>query len=137
MVKNYSWAYSVAMLFAGLILLGFEGAIARVLGYLIVIGVVVATYLRLRTSEDAVVRAANVAALTIGAPVGLGLAFLSIFLVRFVPDLGLYIDTLTAARSVHLGPGAAGFGVGVLFTCVVVVFAAVVAWVGWWIAMRR
>ena len=137
MVRNYSWAYSIAMLFAGLILLGFDGALARILGYLIVVAVLVATYLRLRASEDTVVRAANVAAMAIGAPVGLGIAFASIFLVRYVPDLGVYIDTLTAARSVHLGPGAAGFGIGVLFTCVVVVFAAVVAWVGWWMAMRR
>ncbi|MDP6377854.1 MAG: hypothetical protein QF921_10430 [Pseudomonadales bacterium] len=136
MTTNYGWVFSVAMLLAGTVLMGFDNAFARLSGYVLVVGMVVMTYLRLRASEDEVLRAANAAAMTVGAPVGLGLAFVSLFVARFVPAVSDYINALTVHSSEALGAGAAGFGIGILFTCFTVVASAVIVWVGWWMAMR-
>ncbi len=128
------WALPTLLFVGGLILLSVdpsEAAGPRVLGAAMMVVVTAWMYLRLRNSEDEVVRTANVAAMATGAPIGLALAFCAIFVVRLMPPATRFVDQLAGGAA-----ASAGFGVGVLFTCGLVVFCSLVTWVGWWVARR-
>lgn len=126
------------MFVAGLMLVSLDpitSPMLKIIGYALLIAVVVWGYLRCRNSTDEVVRAANEAALSWGTPLGLGLALLSIFAVRYVSGLSeLLTETLASGSAVD--PSIVGFGTGVLLTCALVVASASVTWVGWWITKR-
>lgn len=101
-----------------------------VLGALVVWG-----YLRCRNSSDEVVKAANIAAMAIGAPIGLGLSFLGIFVVRLTPAVGHRLAGMVGLPN-SMDAVTAGFGAGILFACGTVVLAVLVTWFGWWWGKR-
>ena len=107
----------------------------ELLGYGMFVALVVAGYLRCRNSQDEVVRAANVAAMAIGAPVGLGIAFVTLFAVRLVPDLQGWLAEFVR-RDGAADVVSASFGLGILFTCLMVSVVVGVTWFGWWFSKR-
>lgn len=112
-----------------------DGVFWPLLGNAIFVGLVVWGYLKCRNSDDEVVRAANNAAMSIGAPIGLGLAFVSLFVVRQVPAVKLYLDE-RVGRFDPMDALSAGFGMGILYTCLVVAASVMMTWVAWWVAKR-
>ena len=109
---------------------GFLMLVNGVLAALVVWG-----YLRCRNSSDEVVKAANVAAMAIGAPIGLGLAFFGIFVVRLTPSVGHWLAVVIGLPD-STDAVTSGFGAGTLFAVGTVVLAALVTWVGWWWGKR-
>ncbi|MEM7018529.1 MAG: hypothetical protein AAF512_14460 [Pseudomonadota bacterium] len=138
-IQDFSWIGPTLMFVFGMILLSLNPANAAgltITGYALLIGFTVWMYFRCRNSPDEVVRAANVAAVAIGTPIGLALAFLSIFIMRYSPSMMGLITNLAADSNEAVTPAGAAFGMGILFTCAVVFVSVVVTWVGWWIAKR-
>ncbi len=127
------WIVPTTAFVIALVMASFDQVAAPVvfaIGLALFVGLVVWGYLTLRSSEDEVARAANVVSMSIGAPIGLGIAVISLFIVRLVPSVS---EWLVAA----VGQDAtAGFGVGVLFTTLVVVIATLAAWAIWWAGRR-
>ena len=118
----------------GLISSDVSGA-TRIVGFALLVGVTVWGYLRLRDRGDEVVRAANRAAIAWGAPLGLALAFSTIFAVRYLPSWNAFV-TETAAQAGAIGPEAAAFALGILFTGTLVVLATSASWAVWWLTKR-
>jgi hypothetical protein len=137
--KELSWILPPLMFVAGLILLGSDpanGVGSLLSGYVLMVAVTVWMYLRFRNSQDEVIRTANVVAMSFGAPVGLGLAFVSIFFLRYLPPVTHFVADLADRSDPSLGPAAAAFSMGILFTCAIVVLCSCVSWAGWWLAKR-
>jgi hypothetical protein len=105
------------------------------LGNGLIVGVVVWMFHRCRNSRDEVVRAANVAALAVGAPFVLGLALESLFVVRLVPQGFTFVGGLVPGVG-DVNAVTAGFGMGVFFTIGVVTLNSIFAWIAWWIRKR-
>lgn len=137
-LKEMKWVGPTFVFCVGLLLLSESpsGNTSSVLvGNGLIEGVVVWMFLRCRNSRDEVVRAANVAALAVGAPLGLGLALVSIFVVRLVPQVSTFVGGLVPGVG-DVDAVTAGFGMGVLFTIGVVVLSSILAWLAWWISKR-
>ncbi len=126
------WVAPTALFITGLALFQ-SGPSGMLLGNLCFVALVVWCYLRCRNSEDEVVQAAKVAAMATGAPIGLGLAFGSIFIVRLHPTATEWVTGMTREAA---SPATAGFGMGILFTCLLVAGAVGITWIGWWAAKR-
>ena len=137
-LKELKWLGPTILFCAGLLLFRGSsggGATVVVIGNTLLVVVVVWMFLRCRNSHDEVVRAANFAALAVGAPIGLGLALGSIFVVRLVPQVSAFVGGLVP----DLGGNSsvtAGFGIGVLFTIGLVALSSILAWGIWWISKR-
>ena len=114
---------------------GKGGVMALLAGNACFVALVVWMYFRCRNSQDEVVRAANEAALSIGAPIGLGFAFFSIFMVRLFPSVSAWVENLVGG-SMNESAVTAGFGAGVLLTCALVVLSSILVWFVWWMCKR-
>lgn len=137
--QNVRRTIATLMFIFGLIFLGFnpaEGVVLPLIGYVLLVSLTVWLYLHLRNSSDEVVRAANHSAFSFGAPIGLGLSFLAIFVVRFIEPASNLINGLAEGATAGPGAAAAGFAMGILFTCCMVMFCAGAAWMSWWLAHR-
>ena len=127
------WIVPTAAFVIALVMVSFDQVAAPVvfaIGLALFVGLVVWGYLTLRSSEDEVARAANVVAMSIGAPIGLGIAVISLFVVRLIPSVSEWLVATVGQDA------TAGFGVGVLFTSFVVGIATLAAWAIWWSARR-
>ncbi len=137
-LRELKWVGLTILFCAGLLIFRGSpggGATPIVIGNILLVLVVVWMFLRCRRSHDEVVRAANDAALGIGAPVGLGLALSSIFIVRLVPQVSAFVGGLVPDMS-GVASVTAGFGMGVLFTVGLVALSSMLAWIAWWISKR-
>ncbi len=138
MPKDVKWVLPICLFLGGLLFFQDPGRSrvgALVAGNACFVALVVWMYFRCRDSQDEVVRAANEAALSIGAPIGLGLAFMSIFVVRLFPSVSSWLGGLVGV-SINENAVTAGFGVGVLVTCSLVVAASFLVWILWWVSKR-
>ncbi|MEM6705157.1 MAG: hypothetical protein AAF690_20720 [Acidobacteriota bacterium] len=136
MTFDLRWLPPTAAFLVGIPLLG-EGVAppARLAGAVLLVGFTLWGYLRCRKQGDEVVRAANTAAVALGAPFGLGLAIGTIFAVRFLPGARGLVEQ-AAGHAGSIGPVAAAFGLGVLFTASLIVTATSCAWAAWWLSKR-
>lgn len=134
--QDLRWLPPTAAFIVGMAFLSADvSGATRVVGFALLVAVTVWGYLRLRDRGDEVVRAANRAAIAWGAPLGLALAFCTIFAVRYVPGLNAFV-TETAARSGAIGAEPAAFALGILFTGALVVLATGASWLVWWLSKR-
>ena len=97
-------------------------------GNALLIGSMIWGYLLWRRSDDEVVRAANETAMSVGAPIGLGVAYLSLFGIPTV------IVAFSEEKARML---ATGFAFGVQFTCGLVIVFVLLTWGCWWAIKNR
>lgn len=136
--KGVRWLLPVCLFVGGLLFFsdpGHRGVHALVAGNACFVAFIVWMYFRCRDSQDEVVRAANEAALSIGAPIGLGFSFLSIFIVRLFPTASSWVENLVGGSN-RSDAVTAGFGVGVLVSCLFVVLSSILVWIAWWAGKR-
>ncbi len=138
MPRGIKWLVPLVLFLGGLMFFSDPqrgNVMTLVYGNACFVALVVWMYFRCRHSSDEVVRAANEAALSIGAPIGLGLAFTLIFIVRLHPGASSLVEGL-AGGAREGAAVSAGFGLGVLATCFAVVLSSVLVWGCWWLSKR-
>ena len=136
--QNLKRVGPAAAFVAGLALVSSGGAESgvRLLGFALLVGFTLWGFLKVRSSKDEVVRAANNSAMAWGAPIGLGLAFLSIFGLRYSAAANQFVSGLAENANAAMAPSAAAFSLGVFFSCGLVAIASTTAWCAWWFAKR-